>query len=479
MMQLKIIYMKSIINRVCLIVGLAFVSIGNISAQEIIQDQESVSEVKAAVKNNPKIKIDGVVAVVGEYIILDSDIDKSYLELSSQGGDTENITRCEMIGTLLESRLYAHQAIQDSIIVKDAEVNSMLDQRLEYIMDQIGSADKVLKFYKKNSMEDLRSEFFDIIKMNKLTDEMQRKIVNVVEITPEEVRSFYKKIPQDELPVFGAEMEVAQIVVNPEISDAEKQKAIDKLKKIKKEVQEGASFFSKAVLYSDDPGSRSSGGYYKITRKTQFLKEFKDVAFSLAEGEISEPFETDYGYHIIYLEKIRGQELDIRHILIMPKITDEALKEAKEKAELIRKRIVAGEISFADAARSFSEEKETKNNGGILLNPKTMETHFELTKMDPSLYNQVSDLKDGAISFPILDEDQNGKKRYKLVTVTNRFEEHKADYAKDYIKIKQLALREKQIKVIGKWSSEKIKETYIKINGKYRVCSFANNWLKK
>lgn len=457
--------------------GISIVSIGNTNAQEVIP--EEVSQVKTPVQNTLKPKIDGVVAVVGEYVILDSDIDKAYLEISSQGGSVENITRCEMLGTLLENRLYAHQATQDSIVVKDAEVNAMLDQRLDYIVEQLGSIDKVVKYYKKNSLEDFRSEFFDIIKMNKLTEEMQRKIVDAVEITPEEVRAFFKRIPENELPVFGAEMEVAQIVINPKVSESEKQKVIDRLKEFKKEVEEGASFFSKAVLYSEDPGSRSNGGYYKITRKTQFVKEFKDVAFSLAEGEISEPFETDFGYHIIYLEKIRGQELDVRHILLTPKITDEALQEAKEKIELIRKRITDGELSFADAARGSSDEKETRNSGGILLNPKTMETRFELTKMDPALYNQVSDLKDGVVSFPILDQDQNGRNRYKLVTVTNRFEEHKADYAKDYIKIKELALREKQIKEIGKWSAEKIKETYVKINGEYRNCEFTNNWLKK
>ena len=145
----------------------------------------------------------------------------------------------------------------------------------------------------------------------------------------------------------------------------------------------------------------------------------------------------------------------------------------------IREKIVSGAITFADAARSESDEKETKTNGGVLLNPKTQDTRFELTKMDPKLYSQVSDLKDKEVSYPILEEDELGRKKYKLITVTNRYNEHTADYSQDYIKIKELALKEKQIKAIAKWSEEKIKETYIKINGQYKNCDFANNWLKK
>ncbi|MEY2867708.1 MAG: hypothetical protein RIR01_108, partial [Bacteroidota bacterium] len=279
--------------------------------------------------------------------------------------------------------------------------------------------------------------------------------------------------------VFGAEMEVAQIVVEPKITQVEKQKVIDRLNSFKKDIQEGSSFATKAVLYSQDPGSRSSGGFYKMTRKTPFVKEFKDVAFSLEQGEISAPFETEYGFHIIYLEKIKGQELELRHILLTPAVTKESLEEAKEKINLIRKRIVDKEITFAEAARTMSDQKETRANGGVLINPNTQDTRFELTKMDPTLYSQVSGLKDNEISAPILDETQSGKKQYKIITVTNRINEHTADYAQDYVKIKDLALKEKQIKAIGKWFDEKIKETYIKIIGEYRDCNFTNNWLKK
>ena len=474
-MKLTNTKMKFLNTKKALIAFLLVFSFG-MNAQEIIKEKVATDSVKV---KTGKQKVDGIIATVGDYIILDSDIDKGYLEISSQGNSIKDISRCQMLGKLLEDKLYAHQAIQDSIVVKDDEVKKMMDDQINYMVEQVGTLDKVIQYYKKNSEEEFRTYYFDIIKENKLAAEMQKKIVDAVEVTPEEVRTFFKKIPTTELPVFGSEMEVSQIVITPKITEEEKQKVIDKLKGFKKEIQSGASFFSKAVLYSEDPGSRSSGGFYKMTRKTPFVKEFKDVAFSLAEGEISEPFETDFGFHIIFVEKIRGQEIDLRHILLIPKVSDESLKEAKEKITLIKKRIEDKEITFAEAARTLSDEKETRANGGVLINPKTQDTRFELTKMDPSLYSNVSGLKEGEISSPLAEEDQSGKKKFKLLTVANRINEHTADYAKDYLKIKSIALKEKQIKGIGKWFDEKIKETYIKINGEYRDCKFTNNWLKK
>ena len=477
-MRLKSIRMKSIVNKIAFAFFLLQFSNGIVIAQEVIK--ESAVDTNKKINTGQKQKIDGVIAKVGDYIILDSDIDKSYLEISSQGGSIKDITRCQMLGKLMEDKLYAHQAVQDSLKVTDSEVKSLMEERLSYMVEQIGSMEKVVQYYKKSSEEEFRTYFFDILKEQKLTSEMQKKIIEAVEITPEEVRNFFKTIPKEDLPVFGAEMEVAQIVVTPKVSDVEIQKVIDKLKEFKKEIQEGgSSFATKAVLYSQDPGSRATGGYYKMNRKTQFVKEFKEVAFSLAEGEISEPFETDFGYHIIYVEKIKGQDVELRHILLIPAVTAADLKVAKEKITLIRKRIEDKEITFAEAAKTMSDEKETRVNGGTLINPKTQDTRFELTKMEPTLYSQISNLKENEISLPLLDEDQSGKKKYKLITVTNRINEHTADYAKDYTKIKDLSLKEKQIKAIGKWFDDKIQGTYIKIIGEYRDCTFTNNWLKK
>ena len=468
--------MKCINKSLVLSIGFFMMAMNFVSAQEVIQD---TVKTKKSVIENKRQKIDGVIATVGDYNILDSDIDKTFLELSSQGNSVKDITRCQMLGKLLEDKLYAHQAIQDSIVVTDEEVKTKMNEQLNYMVEQLGSVDKVVKYFKKSNEADFKSDLSEIIKMNKLSSMMQKKIIDGVEITPEEVRNFFKKIPTNELPLFGAEMEVSQIVIAPKVSTEEKKKVIDKLNELKKEVQDGGSFATKAVLYSQDPGSSSNGGYYRMNKKTPFVKEFKDVAFSLSEGEISEPFETDFGWHIIYIEKIKGQDVDLRHILLVPKTDDASLSEAKDRITQIKKRIEDKSISFADAARAESDEKETKTNGGVLINPKTQDTHFELTKMDPALYSQVSNLKEGEVSIPQIDTDQSGKKKYKLLMVTNRINEHPADYAKDYIKIKELALKEKQINAIAKWSEEKIKETYIKINGEYRNCEFTNNWVKK
>ncbi|MDR6843844.1 peptidyl-prolyl cis-trans isomerase SurA [Flavobacterium granuli] len=469
--------MKSITNKVMLTFFLLFSTLTVVNAQEVIKDSV-VAVANPTAPSGKKLKIDGVVGTVGDYIILDSDIDKGFLEITASGGSAKDVTRCQILGKLLEDKLYAHQAVQDSIIVSDSEVKGQMDERLGYMLEQIGSMDKLIKYYQKDSEEEFRTYFFDVLKEQQLTKEMQKKIVEKVEITPEEVREFFKKIPTSDLPVFGAELEVAQIVIKPKITDEDKKKVIDKLNGFRKECLEGSSFATKAVLYSEDPGSSKNGGYYKMTRKTAFVKEFKDVAFSLAEGEISEPFETIFGYHIIYVEKIKGQEIELRHIIISPVVSQESLKEAKEKITLIRKKIEDKEITFAEAARTMSDEKETRANGGTLVNPKTQDTRFELTKMDPSIYSQVSNLKDNEISMPFL-EDVQGKKDYKIMIVTNRIDSHTADYAKDYIKIKDLALKEKQFRAIGKWFDAKIKDTYIKIVDEYKDCPFTNNWVKK
>lgn len=381
----------------------------------------------------------------------------------------------------MEDRLYAHQAVQDSLLVSDDQVNATSDRQIQQLSAQIGSVEKMLKYYKKTDLESFKAELFEINKLRMLSEKMQQKITGEIQVTPEEVRQFFFKIPEEERPVFGAELEISQIVKQPEPSEAEKQKVIDRLNAIKQDVEENdASFNVKAILYSQDPGSKSKGGFYSMTRKTPFVKEFKDVAFSLQEGEISDPFETTFGYHIILVEKIRGQEVDLRHILLQPEISDEAMKKASTELDSIRQQIMDGKYSFADAALNFSDEKETKNDGGVLRNPINFDSKFELTKMDPSLYNQVRSLKDGEISNPIKEEDpRGGAPKFKIMKISNRYDEHKADFARDYIKIQELALREKQFKAVQEWMKEKIEEVYIQVDKSNKDCNFANNWLKE
>ena len=430
---------------------------------------------------NEKIKVDGVSAVVGDYVILESDIDKTLVEMKSQGIPTKGVTRCQLLGKLMEDKLYAHHAVQDSLEISIEEIYSTVDQIIENFTQQLGSIEKVLEFYNKDDESSFRQEIFDINKIQKLSMLMQQKIIQDIEVTPEEVRIFFENIPKSELPIFGTELEISQIVIEPQVSDKERDRIINRLKTFREDILErGSSFASKAILYSQDPGSRSSGGKYTLHRKRpRMVKEFRDEAFSLEEGEISEPFKTDFGWHILKVDKIRGQEVDIRHILLTPKIESNQLKDAKKKLDSVRKRIIDNEISFKEAALVFSDEKETKFNGGILINPQTGDNRFELTNLDPILYNQIRNLDDGEVSQPLIEEERSGLKKYKILMVSNRYDEHVANYSLDYSKIKSLALKEKQLKLIQKWMNEKIESTYVNVNKESKFCDFTNNWIKK
>ena len=427
-----------------------------------------------------RIKIDGVSAVIGDFVILDSDIDKTIVEMESQGISTKNIVRCQLLGKLMEDKLYAHHAVQDSLEISDQEVYDYVDQSIAYFTEQLGSIEKVLEFYKKPNELAFRDELFQINKVQKLSSMMQSQIVENVEITPEEVRQFFQSIPESELPTFGTELEISQIVIMPEVSKEETERLINQLKSFKADVEEkGLSFASKAILYSQDPGSRSSGGKYTLQRKKpRMVKEFRDIAFSMQEGEVSDPFKTDFGWHILTVDKIRGQEIDVRHILLTPKADTKRLETAKNVLDTIRKRLLDKEFTFEVAAYQFSSEKETRLNGGAIINPSTRDKRFELTKMDPVLYNQIRDLKEGEISAPLVDEDRSGLKKYKILKITNRFDEHLADYSKDYVKVKELALKEKQLNTIQKWLKDKILLTYVSVNRDYYNCEFKNDWRK-
>jgi len=398
-----------------------------IDSTNVIQDDISESTVKKdTVKTFKRFKAEGVSAVIGEYVVLDSDIDKEYIELVQRGIPVEDVTRCQLLGKLMEDKLYAHHATQDSLVVTDAEINQRTDRGMQYIIAEFGGdEDRVVKFYKKNNIGELRQELFATNKTLMLAAEMQRQVVNEIEVTPEEVREFFFSIPEDDRPFFSAEVEVAQIVVEPEITEKARKDVIDKLNGFRRDIVEnGASFASKAVLYSKD-ATRSKGGLIEgVKRNSPMAKEFKDMAFSLLEGEVSEPFETEFGWHLLTVDKVRGQELDVRHIIVFPDVSQATIDTAKAKIDSIRGSIIAEKIDFATAARIYSSEKETRNNGGQLVNPVSFDTRFDLTKMDPILSAQVYNLKEGEVSKVFTDRDYTGKSKFKILTVTKRYEEH-------------------------------------------------------
>jgi peptidyl-prolyl cis-trans isomerase SurA len=427
-----------------------------------------------------RFKAEGVSAVIGGYVVLDSDIDKSYLEFQQNGVSVEEVSRCELLGKLMEDKLYLHQAEQDSIVISDAEINPQVDQLVQYMVGQLGSEEKVVSYYRKDNLLQLKNDLLKAKREIELAKRMQGKVVENVEVTPEEVSIFFNSIPEGERPVFSAEVEVAQIVVEPKVSKEATQAVIDRLNQFREDIVEGgSSFATKAALYSKGPSSPKGGLLPSMRRGDPYAKEFKDVAFSLLEGEVSEPFETDFGFHILKVDKIRGQEIDVRHIILFPELTNAAIEEANDRIEKIRTTIINDSITFDRAARLYSDDTTTRNDGGQLVNPSNLDTRFDLTKMDPSLSAQVYNLAKDEVSKIFVDEDRTGKKTFKFLTVTNRYEEHPADFIKDYEKIKSLALRQKQIKTIQEWQEKKIKDTYVNVNQDYKECDFASNWVKQ
>ena len=264
-----------------------------------------------------KIKVDGVATVVGDNIVLNSEIDAFKQELIQQSGGQIEISDCEMLEQIMNRKLLAHHAVIDSIVVNEGEIQQQVQRKTDYFTQQLGSPEKMLELYGFDNMKDLRDELYRVEKEGLLIQKMQQELTSDIDITPEEVKRYYNSLKDEgNLPEIGAEIELSQIVLNVEPSEVEIQRTIDRLKEIKKEVEEGASFKMKAILYSDDPGVTQNSGFYSIERNSPFVKEFKEAAFSMEEGQISQPFKSEFGYHILMVEKIKGKQRDVYHILM-------------------------------------------------------------------------------------------------------------------------------------------------------------------
>jgi len=426
-----------------------------------------------------KVKVDGVATVVGDNIVLESEIDAFKQELIQQSGGKIEISDCEMLEQIMNRKLLAHHAVIDSVIVSEGEIQQKVQYKTDYFTRQLGSPEKMLELYGFDKMKDLKDELYRVEKEGLLIDKMQQKLTADIDITPEEIKRYFNSLKtENNLPEIGAEIELSQIVLDVKPGEAETQRVIDRLIEIKKEVEDGGNFKMKAILYSDDPGVTQNSGFYTIDRNSPFVKEFKEAAFSLEEGEISEPFKSDFGYHILLVDKIKGKERDVYHILMQPKIDDDGKDRVRDSLIKYRDQILKLEIPFEEAVLKYTDDKDTRLNSGVLMNPVTGDTHFDLTRMDPELYSKVSNLKEGEISNVFYDETRQGQKMYKIILLKSKTEAHTAELAIDYVKIQDLALQKKKTETIEKWTDEQIKDTYIKINNVYLKCTFKSNWAK-
>jgi peptidyl-prolyl cis-trans isomerase SurA len=430
--------------------------------------------------HSQKVKIDGVTVVIGKNIVLDSDIAKFKQEIDTRSEGKIKITDCEMLEELMQQKLLAHHAIVDSINVSDAEISVNVDRNIQYFTQQYGNIDKVIKAYGFNDVDDLKKEIYEIEKEKLLIGREQAKITEKIDVTPEEVRLYFNGLKdKNELPEIPAEVELAQIVIKTTPTPEENDRIIEKLNEIKTQIEEGANFKMKAIINSDDPGVTSNGGQYEVTKESQFIREFKEMAFSLDIGEVSKPFKSDFGYHIMQLHEIRGNIRIASHILMQLTVPDESIKTTKEKAEEVRREILEGKITFEEAVKKYSNDEETKNNRGIIVNPYTGESKFDLTRMDPDLYARVAELKKDEITDVYFDQDGSGIKMFKFILIKERTDTHVADLVQDYVKIQELALMKKKEETINNWSKEKIKDTYIKLSEIHSKCTFERNWKKE
>lgn len=422
--------------------------------------------------------IDKVVAVVGSKIILHSDVEKQYVQFIAQGGTETSDARCTILDQLILQKLLINQAAIDSVTVSETQVEGELDRRMRFYVKQIGSEEKLEEYF-HTSIRQLKSEFRETIKDQLLVQTMQSKIGKDISASPNEVRAYFESIPADSLPYIDAEMEIAQIVKKPEVTAAQKLAVKKQLEDFRKKIVAGeADFAVYAALYSKDPGSAKKGGELGFFERGSMVPEFEAAAFTLKPGEISPVIETKYGFHLLQLVERRGDQINIRHILLQPETDDKALGISVNLLDSLSKKINAGELSFDEAAQKFSDDEETRNNGGLMINPETNTTKLSPDKIDRLLFFQVDSMKIGRISAPLIMNTTDGKSAYRIVVLKSRTQPHKANMKDDYQKIQEVATSEKQNKAMSEWVERKTKSTYIQFNENNSQCPILEHWKK-
>ncbi len=420
--------------------------------------------------------IDQVVAVVASWSILESDIENQYLQYKLQGNIAEvTNVRCRILENLLFQKLMLNQAEIDSISVTDEQVEEELNRKLRYYIAQFGSEEKFVEFYKKPIIE-FKDEFRGIIREQKLVEQVQYGITKDIKVTPSEVKRFFNQIPADSVPMMNSEVEIGQIIKNPPVSVEEKIRVKEKLQGLRDRIMKGEDFTTLAVLYSEDPGSAGKGGELGFVGRGELYPEFESIAFNLKKDEVSEILETKAGFHIIQLIERRGDYINVRHILLQPKVSDQDLVNARIILERAARLVKSDSMSFEKAALEFSDDP-SKNNGGLMINPETGTTKFEMDEVEPAISFALDKMKVGEISQPLLMRTGEGKQAYRLIYLKSRTVPHYANLKDDYDRIQMWALEDKNMKKIDQWISEKVSKTYVNIIEDYRKCPFTHQWM--
>jgi len=403
------------------------------------------------------VQVDGVVAQVGKEIILQSDIAIQRDALAREG---QTLTDCQMIRELLLEKLLIHHAAIDSVIIAEEEVDENIDRRIDQLVGQIGTERRLEEYYGKTILE-IKEEMRPLMRNQMTAQRMQMTITETIEVTPKEVEDAVALIPLDSLPLIGTEVELAQIIIEPKVSPQAEQDAIDRLNQLRDRILGGSSFATMAILYSEDPGSNRNGGEYKGIKRGVFVKEFEAIAFNLRPGEVSAPFRTEYGFHIVQLQVKRGEELDLRHILIKPKVEQADLDAAKNTLDSLRSAILAGSITFEKVAETYSADEESKLNGGVMMNPMTTDVRWNVENLDRGIFYAIEQIQPGEISEPALVRKPDGQEIFRILQLRDRVAPHRANLAQDFSLLKNYVQNQRKQAKMLQWVEDKKSETYI------------------
>ncbi len=430
-----------------------------------------------SVKAQDKI-IDQIIAVVGDNYILKSDIENQFLQLESKSDYQGVDLKCNILEELLYQNLLLHQAAIDSLTVSDKEIDSQLDRRIRYFVSQVGSEKKLEEYFKKSIIE-IKSDLRESLKKQMLSEKMQDKLTGSLKVTPSEVKQCFKDMPKDSIPTINEQVEYEQIVIYPVISEKEKLAVKEKLNGFRERILKGDKFSTLAVLYSEDPGSAVKGGELGFVGRNDLVPEFAAVAFKLKDGEVSRIVETEYGYHIIQLIERLGEQINVRHILLVPKVDPISAVKARSQLDSIARIIRLDSITFKNAAEKFSQDKDTKFNGGLAVNPYTNNSRFDLEQLDATTSYWIKKLKTGEISSPFEYTNEKSQKCYKIIRLKARYPSHKANLKDDYQSIQDYAASLKKQQIMKDWIEKEQKITYIRIDNSYQNCNFKyQGWVK-